>query len=315
MLRVVFMGTPQFAVPTLSEVLGAGHEVVAVYSQPPRPAGRRGLEETPSPVHAFAVASGLTVLTPTSLKGEEAAERMRGHGADVAVVVAYGLLLPQTILDAPRFGCLNLHPSALPRWRGAAPLQRTLMAGDRETAVIVMRMEAGLDTGPICLREQVTLGDDMTAGQLHDEMARRGADLMVRALAALERGSLTETPQSDDGVTYAAKITKAEAEIDWLRPARELHDHVRGLSPAPGAFFTLETGGKSERVKVLLTEVAGDVSVPDGAAPGTLLGDDFAVATGEGALRVLRGQRAGKQPMSGVELLRGLPVSVGERLM
>jgi len=241
---------------------------------------------------------------------------MRAHDADVGVVVAYGLLLPEDILTAPRLGCLNLHPSALPRWRGAAPLQRTLMAGDTESAVIVMQMDAGLDTGPMCLREQVSVGPDMTTGELHDVMSQRGADLMVRALAALERGSLQATPQSDEGVTYAAKISKDEARIDWTRSARDLHNHVRGLSPFPGAYFELRRDGegKPERVKVLRTAIADDVHVPVGTAAGTLLDDRFSVTCGGGVLRVLHGQRAGKKAMAGEDLLRGLGVAPGAQM-
>lgn len=317
MLRVVFMGTPDFAVPTLSEILGAGHDVVAVYTQPPRPAGRRGLEETPSPVQIFAEAAGLPVYSPTSLKGENAAATMAAHEADVGVVVAYGLLLPKTILSAPRKGCLNLHPSALPRWRGAAPLQRALLAGDRESQIIVMQMDVGLDTGPMCLGEQVNLPDDMTLGEWHDLAAQRGADLMVRALAALERGSLNATPQPEDGVTYARKIEKPETEIDWSKPASEVHNKVRGLSPKPGAWFALKRGDKTERVKVLRSEPRQpDGSAHTTAAPGTLVADnEFLVRCGDGnVLRLVTVQRAGKQPMAGAEVLRGLNLAPGDAL-
>lgn len=306
MLRVVFMGTPQFAVPTLAEILGAGHDVVAAYSQPPRPAGR-GMELTRSPVHAFAEASGVPVLTPTTLRTPEAQETFRGHQADVAVVVAYGLLLPRPVLDAPRCGCLNLHGSKLPRWRGAAPMQRALMAGDTETAVMVMRMEEGLDTGPICLAEQIPLPPTMRAGELHDVMALRGAGLMVRALAALERGSLTETPQPADGVTYARKIEKAETQIDFHRPAAEVHNHVRGLSPFPGAWMTLGTGKSAERLKVLATEPC-DLTGP----AGSVIDATGVIACSNGAVRLVEVQRAGRKPMSTAEFLRGRPLVVGE---
>ncbi len=304
-LRVVFMGTPDFSVPTLSEILGAGHEVVAVYSQPPRPAGR-GMAETPSPVHRFAAASGLTVLTPKSLRTPEAQEQFRAHAADVAVVVAYGLILPKPVLDAPRLGCFNVHASALPRWRGAAPIQRAIMAGDAETAVMVMRMEEGLDTGPVCLAERTPIGRNETAAELHDRLSLLGAGLMVRALAALERGSLSQTPQPAEGVTYAAKIDKAEARIDFARPAAEVHDHIRGLSPFPGAWFEVAVSGKAERIKVLRCVEAEGAGVP-----GTILDDALTVACGSGAVRLVTLQRAGKKPMSATELLRGFALPKG----
>ena len=300
MLRIVFMGTPDFSVPTLSEILAAGHEVVAVYSQPPRPAGR-GMELRKSPVHVHAEATGVPVLTPRSLKGEAEQAAFCAHAADVAVVVAYGLLLPKAILAAPRLGCLNLHGSALPRWRGAAPIQRAIMAGDRETAAMVMRMDEGLDTGPICLAERIAIGPDMTAGALHDEMMHRGASLMVRALAAIERGSLTATPQPAEGVTYAAKIEKSECRIDLSLPAIEVHDHVRGLSPFPGAWLEAGAEGKRERIKVLRTALAEGQGQPgavlDAAGP--------VIACGNGAIRLVEVQRAGKRPMPGPELMRG----------
>ena len=240
-MRIVFMGTPEFAKATLAELVAAGHDIAAVYTQPPRPAGR-GMAERPSPVHAFAEQQGLDVRYPTSLKGEDAQAAFRALEADAAVVVAYGLLLPAAILEAPREGCFNLHGSELPRWRGAAPIQRAIMAGDTHTAVMVMRMEEGLDTGPVCLAERIEIGAEMTAGELHDVMAVIGAGLMVRALAALERGSLTATPQSAEGVTYAEKISKAEARIDFNRPAVEVHNKIRGLSPFPGAWFEIRAG-------------------------------------------------------------------------
>src|SRR5271169_3516222 len=245
MMRIIFMGTPDFAVPALGAVLAAGHDVVGVYTQPPRAAGR-GLNERKSPVQLFAEAAQIPVLTPDRLKSADEQERFRAFNADVAVVVAYGLILPKPILEAPRFGCLNLHASALPRWRGAAPIARAIMAGDAETAVMVMKMEEGLDTGPIAMAERIAIGPDMTAGELHDQLARLGADLMVRALGALERGSLQLTPQPDIGVTYAAKIDKNETRIDWSKPWKAVHDHCRGLSPFPnlqlpypGAWFEL----------------------------------------------------------------------------
>jgi methionyl-tRNA formyltransferase len=313
-LRIIFMGTPEFSVPTLAEVLAAGHDVVAVYSQPPRPAGR-GMADRKSPVHTYAESCGLAVHTPKSLKGADAASAFSGHDADVAVVIAYGLLLPPAVLAGPRLGCLNMHASALPRWRGAAPIQRAVMAGDTATAAMVMRMEAGLDTGPICLSEGVPAGPATTAGELHDTLMHCGAGLMVRALAALERGSLVETPQPAEGVTYAAKIDKAEARIDFTRPAAEVHNRVRGLSPFPGAWFevgpVITAGAKAERIKVLRTEV---VTGAKPGAPGEALDDHLMIACGDGAVRLLELQRAGKKPMPANELLRGFALPAGTRL-
>ena len=305
MLRIVFMGTPEFSVPTLAAVMAAGHEVVAVYSQPPRPAGR-GMAETKSPVQLFAEASGVTVLTPRTLKSVEAQAHFKAHEADAAVVVAYGLLLPQAVLDAPRLGCFNLHASLLPRWRGAAPIQRAIMAGDKETAAMVMRMEAGLDTGPVCLAKRVTIGPDMTAGELHDVLSRDGAGLMERALAALERGSLVATAQSEVGVTYAAKIEKTEARINFAHSAADVHNHIRGLSPFPGAWFEASIDGRIERIKVLGSERA------DGAgAPGMVLDDRLTIACGTEAVRPVQVQRAGKKAMPAVEVLRGVSIPAG----
>ncbi|MFG1300553.1 methionyl-tRNA formyltransferase [Xanthobacter sp. V3C-3] len=302
-MRIVFMGTPDFAVPTLSEIVGRGHEVAAVYTRAPAPAGRRGLDLTPSPVHRVAELFGIPVLTPKSLRGEEAATAFRAHDADVAVVVAYGLILPQAILDAPRLGCLNLHGSLLPRWRGAAPIQRAIMAGDRETGVAVMRMEAGLDTGPVGLVERIPIGADMTAGELHDRMMVLGADLMGRALAALERDGLAFTPQPEAGVAYAAKIEKAETRIDWSLPAGEVHNRIRGLSPFPGAWFALADG---TRVKVLRSALAEGTG-----APGTALDGGLAIACGSGAVRLVELQKAGKQAGPADAFLRGNPVPAG----
>ncbi|MEW5963930.1 MAG: methionyl-tRNA formyltransferase [Pseudomonadota bacterium] len=307
-LRLVFMGTPDFAVPTLAEIVAAGHEVVAVYTQPPRPAGR-GMAERPSPVHVLAAAQGLPVLTPRSLKGAAEQEAFRAHGSDAAVVVAYGLILPRAVLEAPRLGCFNLHASLLPRWRGAAPIQRAIMAGDAETAVMVMRMEEGLDTGPVCLAERVPIGPDATAGELHDRLSRVGASLMVRALAALERGGLVETTQPAEGVTYAAKIDKAEARIDFRRPAGAVHDQIRGLSPFPGAWLEVGDGDKRERIKVLRSEVVAGFG-----APGEVLDDDATIGCGEGAIRLVEVQRAGKRPMARAELLRGFALPKGTRI-
>jgi methionyl-tRNA formyltransferase len=309
MLRVVFMGTPEFAVPTLSGVVAAGHQVVAVFTQPPRPAGR-GMDERPTPVHRFAESAGLGVHAPRSLKGEAEQKAVAALHADVAVVVAYGLILPRPVLEAPRRGCLNLHASRLPRWRGAAPIQRAVMAGDAATAASVMRMDEGLDTGPVCLAEEIAIGPDMTAGELHDEMAGRGAALMVRALAELEHGRLTCTPQPADGVTYAAKIDKMETEIDFARPAREVHNHIRGLSPTPGAWLGLAgAGGRRERVRVLRSALA-----PGSGPAGTVLDGALTIACGEGAVRLVTVQRAGKKAMPAEELLRGWPIAPGTRL-
>ncbi len=302
-MRIVFMGTPDFAVPTLAALLAAGHRVAAVYTRAPQPAGR-GKHERKSPVHLAAEGAGLPVLTPRSLKDEPAREAFAAHGADVGVVVAYGLILPRAVLAAPRAGCLNLHASLLPRWRGAAPIARAIMAGDALTAATIMRMDEGLDTGPVCLAEEVPIGPDTTAGELHDVLAERGARLMVEALAGIERGALACQPQPDAGATYAAKIDKAETGIDFTRPAGEVHNHVRGLSPAPGAWFA--AGDKAERIKVLRTRIASG-----SGAPGTVLDGAPAVACGEGAVELVELQRAGKRPMAAAELLRGFPLPPG----
>jgi methionyl-tRNA formyltransferase len=309
-LRIAFMGTPEFSVTVLAELLGAGHEVVAVYSQPPRKAGR-GMTEQPSPVHRFAAEAGLPVRTPLSLKGAEEQKAFVDLDLDLAVVVAYGLILPKPILDAPRFGCLNLHASLLPRWRGAAPIQRAIMAGDRETGVMVMQMDEGLDTGPVLLAEHVAIAPDATAGSLHDGLAHVGASLLVRALAALARGSLAATPQSDEGVTYAAKITKEEARINWTKPASELDCHIRGLTPFPGAFFEVTRDGKLTRVKVLR---AKPVDAKGAAGEILSITDGVTIACGADALCITDLQRAGKGPMKADDFLRGFPLETGERL-
>ena len=306
-LRIVFMGTPEFSVPTLAEIMGAGHDVVAAYCQPPRPAGR-GMAERKSPVHLFAQSAGIPVLTPKRLKDQAEQQVFASHQADVAVIVAYGLLLPGPVLTSPRDGCLNLHPSALPRWRGAAPIQRAVMSGDEQTAVMIMRMDEGLDTGPICLAEAVAIGLNVTVGELQDVLARRGADLMVRALAALERGSLDCTAQSKSGITYAAKISKAESRIDFAKPARDVHNLIRGISPFPGAWFEISQGGINERIKVLRSALA------DGAgAPGEVLDESLTVACGDDAVRLVELQRAGKKPMRTEEFLRGFSLVRGTR--
>jgi methionyl-tRNA formyltransferase len=304
-VRIVFMGTPDFAVPTLVELVSRGQEVVAVYTRAPAPAGR-GMEDRRSPVHETAARFGIPVLHPASLKGEEAAETFRSHNAEAAVVVAYGLLLPKAILEAPQLGCLNLHASLLPRWRGAAPIARALMAGDTETGAMVMRMDEGLDTGPVALAERVPIAPDMTAGELHDLLKVTGADLMARAIAALERGSLEFKPQPATRATYAKKIEKSETRIDWSRPAVDVHNHIRGLSPFPGAWFESMADGKPVRVKVLRSTRA------DGNdKPGTVLDDLLTVACGEGAVRLLEVQRAGAKAMSAGEFLRGTALKPG----
>jgi methionyl-tRNA formyltransferase len=299
-LRLVFMGTPDFAVPTLVEIVGGGHEVVAVYTRAPQPAGR-GLAPRPSPIAREADRFGLPIFTPRTLKENDAAEAMRAHGADAAVVVAYGLILPKSILETFPLGCCNLHASLLPRWRGAAPIHRAIMAGDKETGVMVMKMDEGLDTGAVAMAERVPITAGVTTGELHDELARRGADLMLRALAALEKGQLQLTPQAASGVTYANKIAKYETRIDWTKPWNEVHNHCRGLSPFPGAWCELSGAG---RVKILCT-TKGDGNGP----PGRVLDDKLTVACGSGAVRLLQLQRAGKQPMGADEFLRGAPVA------
>jgi methionyl-tRNA formyltransferase len=298
-LRLVFMGTPDFAVPTLVEIVGGGHEVVAVYTRAPQPAGR-GLAPRPSPIAREAERFGLPIFTPKTLKETDAVKAMRAHDADVAVVVAYGLILPKPILEIFSLGCFNLHASLLPRWRGAAPIHRAIMAGDKETGVMVMKMDEGLDTGAIAMAERVSIGADATTGELHDELARRGADLMLRALAALEKGQLQLTPQAVEGVTYANKIDKSETRIDWTRPWNEVHNHCRGLSPFPGAWCELPGAG---RVKILRTTKGIGVG-----QPGRVLDDKLTIACGTGAVRLLELQRAGKQPMSAEEFLRGMPI-------
>ena len=304
-LRLVFMGTPDFAVPTLLGIVGAGHEIVAVYTRAPRPAGR-GMAPRESPVAREAERFGLPTVMPKTLRDGDAAAAMRAHGADAAVVVAYGLILPKPILDAFPLGAFNLHASLLPRWRGAAPIQRAIMAGDRETGVMVMKMEEGLDTGPIAMERRVPIGPDATAGELHDELARLGAELIPVALAALERGSLQLTPQPAAGATYANKIDKAETPIDWSKPWQQVHDHCRGLSPFPGAWFEFPGAG---RVKVLRA-TKGDGS----GKPGQVLDDRLTIACGDGSVRIVELQRAGGKPMSAEEFLRGTPIVRGSVL-
>ncbi|QAY94542.1 methionyl-tRNA formyltransferase [Methylovirgula ligni] len=308
-MRIVFMGTPDFSVPVLTEIAARGHDIVAVYTRAPKPAGRRGLETLPSPVALAATKLGLPILTPTSLRTPEAAALFASHKADIAIVVAYGLILPKAILDAPARGCLNLHASLLPRWRGAAPIQRAIMAGDRETGVAVMRMEETLDTGPVALEERVAIGAEMTAGELHDKLSSIGADLIARTLDLLAQDELTFTPQPTTGVTYAEKISKAEAVIDWSRDAAALHDLVRGLSPFPGAAFFVDLGKGAERIKVLRSHTVAMQGVP-----GTILDGDLTIACGRDALRLLEVQRAGRAPMSAAEFLRGARLARGALL-
>ncbi|MGB3278612.1 MAG: methionyl-tRNA formyltransferase [Pseudorhodobacter sp.] len=291
-MRVIFMGTPDFSVPVL-QALAKTHEVVAVYSQPPRPAGR-GKKDRPSPVQSCAEALGLPVFHPVSLRSEAAASAFAKHQADIAVVVAYGLILPQNILSAPQHGCLNIHASLLPRWRGAAPIHRAIMAGDAATGVCIMQMEAGLDTGPVLLRQQTAIGAEETTQDLHDRLSTMGADLIVQALDQL--ATLTPVPQPEAGVTYAAKIDKSEARVDWTLPAETVDRQIRGLSPFPGAWCEID----GERVKLLRSRLA-----PGSGAPGQVLGG-FTLACGSGAVEILEAQRAGKRPAEAAEILRGM---------
>ncbi|MGC1778187.1 MAG: methionyl-tRNA formyltransferase [Xanthobacteraceae bacterium] len=301
-LRLVFMGTPDFAVPALVELVGAGHELAAVYTRAPQPAGR-GMALNPSPVAREAARFALPIFTARTLKTHDAAATMRAHGADAAIVVAYGLILPTPVLDMFPLGCFNLHASLLPRWRGAAPIHRAIMAGDRETGVMVMQMDEGLDTGAIAMAERVPIGPDATTGDMHDLLARLGAKLMLVALGALERGSLMLTPQAAEGAIYADKIDKNETHIDWGKPWQTVHDHCRGLSPFPGAWCELAGVG---RIKVLRTTRGDGLG-----APGRVLDDRLTVACGEEALRIVELQRSGGKPMPAEEFLRGTSVARG----
>jgi len=299
-MRIVFMGTPDFSVPVLDALVAAGHEIACVYCQPPRPAGR-GKKERPTPVHARAIALGLSVRHPKTLRDAQTQDDFAALNADVAVVVAYGLILPQAVLDAPAKGCLNIHASLLPRWRGAAPIHRAIMAGDNETGICIMQMEAGLDTGPVLLRQATPIGATDTTADLHDRLSVMGAELVVKALSQLD--DLTPTRQPDAGVTYAAKIDKAEARIDWTRPAVEVDRQIRGLSPFPGAWSMVQ----GERVKLLASRLAegqGD--------PGTVLDDALTVACGADAVQITRLQRAGKGAQDSADLLRGWPLGPGD---
>ncbi|MEA2896726.1 MAG: methionyl-tRNA formyltransferase [Bradyrhizobium sp.] len=306
-LRLIFMGTPEFAVPTLRALYEAGHQIVAVYTREAKPA-KRGMRLQSSPIELEARARNLPVFTPRTLKTSEAEAEFRAHHADAAVVVAYGMILPSAILDAPKLGCFNLHASLLPRWRGAAPINRAILAGDPESGVMVMKMDAGLDTGDVAVAERLAISDAMTAADLHDALAPLGADLMVRAMGALERGELQLIRQSDQGVTYAAKIEKAEARIDWNKPARKVLRHIHGLSPFPGAWCEMPIEGEA-RVKILRCELAEGSGVP-----GELLDDRLTIACKEGAIRILELQRAGRQPMKANDFLRGTPLKSPVRL-
>jgi methionyl-tRNA formyltransferase len=306
-LRLIFMGTPDFSVPTLLELVAHGHEIAAVYTRAPKPAGR-GMKLQATPVEQEARRLGIPVLTPATLKTEGAQSEFSAHNADAAVVVAYGMILPQAILDAPKLGCFNLHASLLPRWRGAAPINRAVMSGDAETGVMVMKMDVGLDTGDVAMAEWLKISDTMTASDVHDALARLGADLMVRAMAALERGGLQLTKQSAEGVTYAAKIEKAEAKIDWSKSAHEVLRHIHGLSPFPGAWSEVSADGETVRVKILRCEPGRG-----SAAPGALLDDHLTIACGDGAIRIVELQRAGKAPMKAADFLRGTPLTSGAR--
>ena len=308
-LRIIFMGTPEFSVPTLQNLKQAGHEIVAVYSQPPRPGGRRGLDLVKSPVHHAAELLGIPVLTPLNFKSEEDRETFRSFKADVAVVVAYGLLLPEAILTGTRLGCYNGHASLLPRWRGAAPIQRAIMAGDAKTGMMVMQMEKGLDTGPVALTREVEIGEAMTAGELHDRLMLTGARAMVEAMEKLEAGDLPLTPQSADGVLYASKIDKVETRIDFSRPARDVHNHIRGLSPFPGAWFEAEINGKPERIKVLSSAIGAG----QGDA-GTVLDDHLTIACGDSTVCLTRLQKAGGKPLDAADFLRGTAITAGMRV-
>nr|CAD6603415.1 methionyl-tRNA formyltransferase [Rhizobium sp. TCK] len=308
-LRIIFMGTPEFSVPTLRALKDAGHDIVAVYSQPPRPGGRRGLDLQKSPVHQAAELLGIPVLTPLNFKDEADREQFRSFRADVAVVVAYGLLLPEPILNGTRLGCYNGHASLLPRWRGAAPIQRAIMAGDRKTGMMVMKMEKGLDTGPVALTREVEIGDNTTAGELHDQLMLVGARAMVEAMQRLEEGDLPLKSQPEEGILYASKIDKNETRIDFSRPATEVHNHIRGLSPFPGAWFEVEINGRPERIKVLSSELA------DGqGAAGMVLDERLGIACGSGAIRLTRLQKAGGKPLAAADFLRGTSLPAGTRL-
>jgi len=307
-MRIIFMGAPEFAAPTLLEIIQQGHEVAAVYTRAPKPAGRRGLETTKTPVHRIAERFSIPVHSPATLREPQAQDEFRSYAADVAVVVAYGLILPAAVLAAPALGCLNLHASLLPRWRGAAPIQRAIMAGDAQTGVSVMRMEEGLDTGPVCLEERLTIGREATAGEVADALARIGADLMTRALQVLPRGGLPFRLQSGEGVTYARKIEKGEARVDWGLDAEALRNHINGLSPSPGAYSEIDLGRGAERVKFLRAN-----AVEGSGIPGTVLDQGLSIACRQGAVRIVEAQRAGRTSMSGEDFQRGAQIPLGAK--
>ncbi|HET7411588.1 MAG TPA: methionyl-tRNA formyltransferase [Pararhizobium sp.] len=308
-LRIIFMGTPEFSVPTLAALARDGHDIACVYTRAPKPGGRRGLATLKSPVHQQAELLGFRVRTPKSLRSEDEQEAFRELKADVAVVVAYGLILPPPILEGTALGSYNGHASLLPRWRGAAPIQRAIMAGDTETGMMVMKMDKGLDTGPVAMTRRIAIGEDMTAGELHDVMMLEGAELMAEAMRRLEKGDLPLTPQAEDGAIYAAKIEKGETRIDFAPPASHVHDHIRGLSPFPGAWLEMELAGRGERIKVLRSETAEGEG-----APSTVLDDRLTIACGAGAVRLTRLQRAGGKVLSAGEFLRGNPVARGTKV-
>ncbi len=305
-MRVIFMGSPDFSVPILSGLIDAGHDIVCVYAQPPRPAGR-GHKETPCPVHAVALEKNLTVRTPKSLKDSAEQKEFAELKADIAVVAAYGLILPKEILEAPRLGCVNVHASLLPRWRGAAPIHRAILAGDSETGVTIMQMDEGLDTGAMLMAERVAITPETTAEMLHDQLAEMGATMITGALRELEAGNATPVPQPEDGVTYAKKLERGEGCLDWRKPALELERAVRAFHPWPGTWFELPGADKNARVKVLAAHVADGT----GQKPGTVIDDKLTVACGEGALRLDRLQREGKGAMSADEFLRGNALAAG----
>ncbi|MBM7044459.1 MULTISPECIES: methionyl-tRNA formyltransferase [Rhizobium] len=305
-LSIIFMGTPEFSVPTLRSLIDAGHKIRAVYTQPPRPGGRRGLDLQKSPVHQAAELLGLPVFTPVNFREPDERQRFRDLDADVAVVVAYGLLLPEAILTGTRLGCYNGHASLLPRWRGAAPIQRAIMAGDSKTGMMVMKMDKGLDTGPIALTREVEIGDVMTAGELHDKLMLVGAKAMAEAMNKLEHDELPLAAQPAEGVLYAAKIDKGETRIDFGKSSMEVHNHIRGLSPFPGAWFEAEIAGRPERIKVLGSELAEGTG-----APGNVLTEDLVIACASGAVRLTKLQKAGGKLLASADFLRGTPIAQG----
>jgi methionyl-tRNA formyltransferase len=308
-LRIIFMGTPDFSVATLRALVEAGHEIVAVYTQPPRPGGRRGLDLQKSPVHRAAEELALPVLHPINFREATDRQQFVDFKADVAVVVAYGLLLPEAILNGTRLGAYNGHASLLPRWRGAAPIQRAIMAGDRQSGMMVMKMDKGLDTGPVAHTVLVEIEQNMTAGELHDRLSAVGAAAIVEAMASLEAGTLTAVPQAEDGILYAAKIDKGETRVDFSRSAIEVHNHIRGLSPFPGAWTEMVINGKPERVKLLASELVA--AGCESAAPGMVMDDRLAVACGSGSVRLSRLQKAGGKPLSTEDFLRGTSLPPG----